>query len=143
MRAIKSGCLSRRDTINGVSMRSIDKKLEYLKITIPQVEPKVAFQRYRNGAIIIDVREHYEVIDGMAHGARHIQRGLIDLSIENDIPDYSQDLLLICESGLRSLLVAGELKMLGYCNVASIRGGMQRWKSEGLPVTKKVASMAD
>jgi len=129
--------------VDSMNMRAIDKKLEYLKITIPQVEPKVAHQMRRNGSIIIDVREHEEISNGIPFGAMHIQRGLIDLSIENDVPDYNQNILLICETGLRSLLVAGELKTLGYCNVASISGGMKRWKSEGLPFTKEVDSIAN
>jgi sulfur-carrier protein adenylyltransferase/sulfurtransferase len=120
-------------------MKSIDKKIEILRLTIPHIEPKAALNMHDHGAIIIDVRECSEVSDGLPSGAIHIQRGFIDLSIEIDIPDYNQQILLICEKGIRSLLAADEIIRLGYCNVACIHGGFKKWVSQGLPFTKKAS----
>lgn len=114
-------------------MKAIDKKLELLRNTIPHIDPREAMLMTKKGAIIIDVRELNEISDGFPLGAIHLQRGIVDLIIEDEISDYAQNILLICEAGVRALLVADVIKNLGYFNVSCVEGGFKKWKSDGLP----------
>jgi len=42
--------------------------------------------------------------------------------------------MAICRSGRRSAMAAGILRQAGYEKVASVAGGLLRWKEEGLPL---------
>jgi len=42
--------------------------------------------------------------------------------------------MAICRSGRRSAMAAGILRQAGYEKVASVAGGLLRWKDEGLPL---------
>ncbi|ARD47453.1 rhodanese [Sporosarcina sp. P37] len=39
-----------------------------------------------------------------------------------------QEIILICQSGMRSMNAAGQLKKAGYTNVTNVRGGMSAWR---------------
>jgi rhodanese-related sulfurtransferase len=43
-------------------------------------------------------------------------------------------LVLLHNSGVRSLFAADNLRQVGYRDVRSVAGGYQRWKSDKLPV---------
>ena len=45
-------------------------------------------------------------------------------------------IIVYCDTGVRSLLAANELKKLGFSNVASMAGGIKGWASSGYPVEK-------
>lgn len=82
-------------------------------------------------AQIIDVREDFEVAEGMIPGARHIPMGEI-LNRLDEI-DKSRPVNIVCRSGNRSGRVADALESLGF-DVYSVAGGMMRWQAEGRPV---------
>ncbi|QDG54484.1 molybdopterin-synthase adenylyltransferase MoeB [Persicimonas caeni] len=84
--------------------------------------------------VIIDVRERDEFVDGHIEGADFVPRGLLDLKIENLVPDRDKEIILYCGSGTRSALAAKTLEDLGYNNVASMAGGFTAWKQAGYPV---------
>jgi molybdopterin/thiamine biosynthesis adenylyltransferase/rhodanese-related sulfurtransferase len=105
-------------------------------MAIIEITPRQAHQRQSMGARIIDVREHHERAFGMAEGARGIDRAELERDPLIHIPDRDVELVLICQSGGRSMLAAEVLQRLGYRNVASVRGGTSRWIAEGLPVAK-------
>ncbi|PIC62861.1 rhodanese [Sporosarcina sp. P13] len=39
-----------------------------------------------------------------------------------------QEVVVICQSGMRSLKAAGELKKAGFTHVTNVRGGMSTWQ---------------
>ncbi|MDQ4491183.1 rhodanese-like domain-containing protein [Sinomonas sp. ASV486] len=80
---------------------------------------------------IIDVREDFEVADGMIPGARHIPMGQIPGRL--DEIDKSRPVHVVCRSGNRSGRVAEALGQLGY-DVVSVAGGMMQWQAEGRPL---------
>ena len=84
--------------------------------------------------VLIDVRERDEFVDGHIEGAEFVPRGLLDLKIENLVPDRDQEIVLYCGSGTRSALAARTLEELGYKNVVSMAGGFTAWKQAGYPV---------
>ncbi|HJT99481.1 MAG TPA: molybdopterin-synthase adenylyltransferase MoeB [Rhodanobacteraceae bacterium] len=99
-----------------------------------EIDPSDALARRRADALLIDVREDDERASGLPEGAIGLARGEIPSRIAALAPDPRREILTICATGRRSLLAAATLRELGYANVASVRGGFARWRSEGLPV---------
>ncbi len=110
--------------------------LAALRASVPCVEPSQALALQAQGALLIDVREDGERAAGSPAGALGLSRGYLELRIEALEPDRHRPLLALCGSGTRSLLAAETLQRLGYRSVHSVDGGFERWKAEGLPVTR-------
>src|SRR3546814_13725615 len=72
----------------------------------------------------------------MAEGARGIARAELEEDPTVHFDDHDTELMLICQSGGRSMLAAEVLQRLGYRNVVSVRGGTLRWTADGFPLTR-------
>lgn len=107
-------------------------------MSIREISPAEARERQLRGALLIDVREPFERASGYAHGAIGCARGELESDPGSVVPDREAEVLLICQSGRRSLLAASVLTAAGFRNVASVAGGTARWVAEGLPVEKPV-----
>lgn len=105
------------------------------KKNITEISPEEAEQRLEQGAVVIDVREDADFKQGHIHGAKHLSRGIVELEIEDEIPDLEQPIICYCGGGSRAALVAESLQKMGYKNVRSIRGGFRAWKAEGRPAS--------
>src|SRR3569833_596657 len=114
-------------------MKAKDRRLAELKTLIPEVSPEEALAQHRQGAVLLDVRESDEVASGSPGGALRLNRGFLELRIEDKVPDPAQPILVMCAGGVRSLFAAEALKQLGYQDVKSVAGGFNRWKNNGLP----------
>jgi molybdopterin/thiamine biosynthesis adenylyltransferase/rhodanese-related sulfurtransferase len=110
------------------------KKLDQLRASVREVEPREAFDLQRRGAVLVDVREPDEVGQGSPVGAERIVRGFLELQIEDKVPELDRPLLLMCAGGSRSLFASRDLLDLGYTDVVSVRGGFNAWKAAGLPL---------
>jgi molybdopterin/thiamine biosynthesis adenylyltransferase/rhodanese-related sulfurtransferase len=111
-----------------------DSWLANLRQQVEEISPAEGLARQARGALLIDVREDDERASGIASGALGVSRGFLELRIEQHEADRQRAIVLICGSGQRSLLASEALQRMGYANVASIAGGMARWKTEGLPI---------
>ncbi|PXV60401.1 Molybdopterin or thiamine biosynthesis adenylyltransferase [Dyella jiangningensis] len=111
-----------------------DRWLASLRASIPEISPVDALARQAQGNLLIDVREDGERAGGTPVGAVGLSRGFLELRIEQIEADRRRPILVLCGSGQRSLLAAEALQRMGYEQVASVAGGYQRWKAEGLPV---------
>ena len=100
-----------------------------------EVTPGEALGLARGGAVLVDVRDPSELFSGTAEGAVHVPRCNLEARIAEVAPDRTLTLLLLCASGQRSMATAVQLAALGYSDVRSIAGGLQRWRREGLPMT--------
>jgi rhodanese-related sulfurtransferase len=106
------------------------------KQRITEVSAEEARAQAQNGAaVLIDVREESDWKQGHAEGARHLSKGVIELEIEEQVPDLSQPIICYCGGGSRSALAADNLQKMGYTNVRSLAGGLRGWKEAGLPTT--------
>lgn len=102
------------------------------KEQINEISPQDAREAVASGeAIMIDVREESDWREGHAQGAKHLSRAIIELEIEEEIPDTSQPIICYCGGGSRSALVTESLQKMGYTNVRSMRGGFRDWKAAG------------
>lgn len=88
-----------------------------------------------NDAVLIDVREESEVkmesvtVDNVLY---HPMTVIID-RLQYIARD--QNIILVCNVGLRSTKVANLLNLKGYPHVANLDGGIMAWKAAGFPVT--------
>jgi len=105
------------------------------KSRIREVSPVEAGKQQAGGAVLIDVREREEFVQGHAAGAIHLSKGLLELRIEETIPDPATPIICYCGGGSRSALAADNLQKMGYTNVASLAGGLKAWRNEGLPIS--------
>lgn len=90
-----------------------------------------ALSQKKDDFVLIDVREKYEWDEGYIPGAKHVPRGFLELRIEEAVPDKSQQVVLYCAGGTRSLIAGSTLQQMGYDNVISMAGGFGQWKGSG------------
>lgn len=108
------------------------------KQNITEISPTEARQQVATGkAVLIDVRENDDWRDSHVAGAKHLSRGIIELEIEDEIPDTTTPVICYCGGGSRSALVTESLQKMGYTNVRSLAGGMRAWKEAGFPTARE------
>jgi len=103
------------------------------KTRVKEVSVTEAAKQQAAGAVLIDVRETDEFTKGHARGATPLSKGVVELRIEDTVPDINKEIVLYCGGGSRSALAADNLQKMGYTNVASMAGGFKAWKDAGLP----------
>lgn len=107
------------------------------RVEIREVTPADADAvRRQGGAVLVDVREAFEWEQGHVPGARLIAKSHVEQDIEAAVPDHATPVVLYCASGIRSLFVGQTLRAMGYVDVASMSGGFQAWKAQGLESTR-------
>ncbi|CAN5751085.1 rhodanese-like domain-containing protein [soil metagenome] len=91
------------------------------------------------GALLVDVREAPELEAGMAAGALHVPRGMLefcaDPASDFHLPDFRPDraVVLYCGLGERSALAAATLLDMGYGEAVNL-GSFEDWLRAGLPI---------
>jgi len=85
---------------------------------------------------LIDVREESEWARGHIPGANWLGKGVIERDIERAIPDPSEEIVVYCAGGQRSVLAADALGRMGYTNVSSLAGGIGHWSQSGFPIDR-------
>lgn len=104
------------------------------KKNIREISPNdAALELGCGSATLIDVRSEEDWKAGHARGAKHLNRGEIEVEIEEKVPGLDQRIICYCGGGSRSALVTESLQKMGYRNVRSMTGGFREWKSAGLP----------
>lgn len=106
---------------------------DFLKKKYETVSPAKAKEMQDQGAVLIDVRESHEYRSGHAPGARHISLGVLERRLK-EIPK-EREILVMCQSGMRSQQAAKVLSSNGY-NVTNVSGGIVNWQRSGLKVVR-------
>ncbi len=101
---------------------------------VVEVTPEEARAKQRAGAVIVDVREPYELREGYIPGAVHIP--LRSLSSRMKELDPSKELVIVCRSGNRSITAAQVMQQGGFSQVSSMSGGMISWTRQRFPVQR-------
>lgn len=107
--------------------------IQEAKSRIAEISAAETASRLSEGIVLIDVRETEDFAQEHAVGALHLSRGVIELKIEDVVPDISKPIVCYCGGGSRSALVADNLQKMGYLHVWSMAGGFKAWKVAGLP----------
>lgn len=109
--------------------------------TVNHVSPNEAFKAITEGtAIIIDVRELSETYSEyiphrnvLYHPMSVIMNRLVHIPTD-------KMLIVACTHGERSVKVANLFILQEFENVVNLDGGLEKWKSEGLPCEQNLAS---
>jgi molybdopterin/thiamine biosynthesis adenylyltransferase/rhodanese-related sulfurtransferase len=104
------------------------------KQRITEIAPADLAARIDDPPLILDIREPYELAVGTIPRSTLVPRGVLEKAMPRVAPDSSAEVVLYCEAGNRSALAAAVLEEMGYRQVASLAGGLTRWKAEGHPV---------
>lgn len=92
--------------------------------------------------MILDVREPYEYEAMHIEGSLHVPRGIVesaaDWGYEETVPELvearDREIVVVCRSGYRSVLVAHNLQMMGYQHIASLKTGLRGWNDYEQPL---------
>ncbi|MET3161791.1 UNVERIFIED_ORG: rhodanese-related sulfurtransferase [Arthrobacter sp. UYEF10] len=84
----------------------------------------------RDTARILDVREDFEVAEGMIPGALYIPMGQLRARLSE--LDPAVPVIAVCRSGNLSAHVAGALNAAGF-TADTMTGGMIAWTRAGFP----------
>jgi molybdopterin/thiamine biosynthesis adenylyltransferase len=103
------------------------------EVTVEEVEAR---RKHGDDFLLLDVRENDEVRTGYVDGAVKIPRGFLEFQVASKLPDTDKEVVVYCAGGARSLLAAKVLRSMGYERVASMAGGITRWKDAGYPVVR-------
>ena len=123
----------------GGSFSSVDEMVELAGKNLEAVSVDEIKVRMDTFAMIniIDVREPSEYNHGYIPGAVNIPRGVLEFNIGKEefwestgfyYPEPTEEFVLYCKKGSRSILAAETLQKLGYKNVKIIEGGWKKWE---------------
>ena len=115
-----------------------DIREKIIKGKIKEVSPEELRQWMTNGkeTILLDVREKDEVRREYISGAEFLARGFLEMRVEELIPDRGKPIVVYCAAGVRSAFAAKTLMDMGYQDVASLQGGIEKWKRSGFEVLR-------
>lgn len=103
---------------------------------VREINPKEALSKFANGALLVDVRETYEVEEFACDVPETVVIPLSEFQRRYEELSRERELILVCAGGGRSLAAANFLAGQGYDKIANLYGGVFTWNSQGLPVKK-------
>lgn len=90
----------------------------------------------KDDVVLLDVREPHEYKAGRIEGAIFIPLRELKEKIDIYANDKSVEIVIYCLSGPRSLSALRTLKVLGFENVKSMKGGIKSWIKNKLPIER-------
>src|SRR6202035_3232832 len=123
---------------------SIDELLAKARQRLVRIEAAQAAAELADGALVVDTRPADQRAEGgEIPGATGIDRNVLEWRLAPSSPwripaatDHSVRMIVICNNGYSSSLVAATLQDLGLVNATDVIGGFQAWRAAGLPTTK-------
>ncbi|HUS27942.1 MAG TPA: rhodanese-like domain-containing protein [Kofleriaceae bacterium] len=100
-------------------------------MSIEEVRDRI--ERHDPELVLLDVREKDSFVAGHLPGAKHLPRGIIELSVDKALPDPSARILCYCNFGKISTLAAATLRSMGYTRAVALDGGYTDWVKAGYP----------
>jgi rhodanese-related sulfurtransferase len=124
--------------------RTVDELLEAVRSRIERVQPVEVMARVAAGALLVDTRpvEQREQ-DGGVPGAVVVDRNVLEWRLDPASPwripqvtGYDIEVIVLCNQGYSSSLVADTLRALGLRRAVDVVGGFEAWAALGLPVVR-------
>ena len=116
--------------------------LKHLNVIEPNptdIDPATFWTQYQahpDEYILFDVRGVDAYTAAHAKGAISQPIGNL-FELHNSLPRHGKTIVLICSSGRLAGVAYGYLQDQGFLNILRIKGGLQNWIAEGLPVEGK------
>ena len=126
--------------------RTIDELLASVRARIDRVHPREVPARVAAGALLVDTRPWEQRLrDGAVPGAVVVDRNVLEWRLDPAGPDripqvtgYDLEVVVLCNEGYSSSLVADTLRTLGLTRSVDVIGGFVAWAAAGLPVVPLV-----
>jgi rhodanese-related sulfurtransferase len=114
--------------------KTVDDLLTEARATLDRVGPEEANAAVEAGdAVLIDIRQEYQrAADGVVPGVAFIHRNVIEWRVDQLPTD--KRVVVMCDEGYTSSLVAATLQELGLEDATDLAGGFQAWRGAELPV---------
>jgi rhodanese-related sulfurtransferase len=122
---------------------TVGELLDRARRRLVRVEPEQAAGELAEGALLVDIRPSEQRAQGEIPGATVIDRNVLEWRLDPSsrwripqVTGHDIRLIVICDEGFSSSLVAAELHELGLTNATDVIGGFQAWRAAGLPVAE-------
>jgi rhodanese-related sulfurtransferase len=103
------------------------------------VGPADAVRLANSGALLLDVRASQEYEAGHIIEARNLPAAELGAKAETLKKYKEKPVIVYCESGAASGAAARTLRDGGFNKVVTLRGGLQSWRQDNLPLVKGAA----
>jgi rhodanese-related sulfurtransferase len=100
------------------------------------VAPNDAVRFVNSGALVVDVRDAKDYEAGHIIDARHIPAADMAARADSLKKFKEKPVVVYCDNGSVSAAAANGLRSLGFVKVVTLRGGLQAWRQDNLPVVK-------
>jgi rhodanese-related sulfurtransferase len=92
-------------------------------------------------AVVIEIRQRGRGASAIApnDAVRSVPAGELSARADGLKKFKEKPVIVYCESGFASAAAARGLRALGFSKVVTLRGGLQSWRQENLPVVKGTA----
>ena len=113
-----------------------------MRSRIERVEPGEVMARVAAGALLVDTRPvEQRERDGEVPGAVVVDRNVLEWRLDPaspwrlpEVTGYDLEVIVLCNQGYSSSLVADTLRSLGLRRAVDVVGGFEAWVALGLPV---------
>lgn len=84
--------------------------------------------------VLLDIRTEAEYRAGYISGAVWMPRGMLELKLQEFLPDPETEIIIYCGQECRGYLAAKTLAAMGYKRVSNLIGGVKDWTAAGYPL---------
>ncbi len=88
-------------------------------------------------SLLLDLRDYIQFEKGYIQGAKQIALDALQHKAHEHIKKKETPVLLVDAGEQRALKMASHLKKQGFSEVHVLKGGIETWKKENLPLSKK------
>lgn len=123
--------------------QTVDELLADARSHLTRLDPAGADAAIKDGATLIDIRSESQINDdGTVPGALVIARNVLEWRLDPssehrhpEAPGLDAHVIVMCNEGYQSSLVAATLQQLGFARATDLDGGFQAWRDADLPVS--------
>jgi rhodanese-related sulfurtransferase len=104
--------------------------------SVGAVSPQDTVRLMNQGAALLDVRSAEDYTTGHIRGARSVPLERLADGLEGLKRHKDKPVIVYCERGVSATGATRQLKKQGFSRVFNLRGGLNAWRAEHLPVAR-------
>lgn len=98
---------------------------------------QATYMMNREEAMIIDLRDAAAFREGHIIGAKNIPLADFDRHLDKLDPHRARPIILVDAMGMKTASIAARLIKIGFVHTKTLKGGMDGWKTDNMPIVKK------